>query len=62
MGILHGEAPTEAGSGLLLRRYLDRDMWRGANHPNASIRSNAPDRFQYQEEFLRKHGGTSLAN
>src|SRR6266403_1077051 len=32
---------------------------RGANHLNAPSRSNTPERFQHQEEFLRKHGGTS---
>lgn len=51
--------PTEAASSLFPWRHLDRDMRRGANHLNASIRNKAPECFQHQEEFLRKHGGTS---
>src|SRR5260221_14606640 len=51
--------PTAAASWLFLWRHLDRDMRRGANHLNAPSRSNTPERFQHQEEFLRKHGGTS---
>jgi ERCC4-type nuclease len=32
-------------------------VWRGADHLNASIGSVASERFQNQQELLRKHGG-----
>ena len=40
-------AYCEAASGLLPWRHLDRDMRRGANHLDASIRNKAPERFQH---------------
>ena len=52
--------PTEAASELLLGRQLDRNMGHVADHFNAPIGSVALERFQNQEELLRKHGITSL--
>jgi hypothetical protein len=45
---------------LLGRQHIGWDVWRGADHLNASIGSVASERFQNQEEFLRKHRGLPL--